>query len=92
MTPRENEPEDLLMRLRRIEGQVRGLQRMIEERRNCEDIITQIIAVRAALDRVGLLAIQRHIDECLPDCSEQTRATLGRAFELLMKLPPTGTL
>ena len=92
MTPKENGPEDLLMRLRRIEGQVRGLQRMIEERRNCEDVITQIIAVRAALDRVGLLAIQRHIDECLPDSSEETRAKLARAFELLLKLPPASTL
>jgi len=88
VTSNENQPEDLLMRLRRIEGQVRGLQRMIEERRKCEDVITQIIAVRAALDRVGFLAIQRHIDECLPDCSEQAREKLGRVLELLMKLPP----
>jgi DNA-binding FrmR family transcriptional regulator len=60
-----DELEDILVRLRRIEGQVRDLQRMIEGRYNCEKVITQLIAVRPELDRVGVIALQRHVDECV---------------------------
>jgi DNA-binding FrmR family transcriptional regulator len=86
MTSSEEKLEDILVRLRRIEGQVRGLQRMIEERRGCEDIITQIMAVRAALDRVGIIAVQQHIHECASGPPEEAREKLGRATELLLKL------
>jgi len=78
--------EDILMRLRRIEGQVRGLQRMVEEQRNCQDIITQLMAVRAALDKVGLITMQRHIDECVSGSPEEARERLKQAMELLLKL------
>ena len=45
--------DDAIQRLRRIEGQMRGLQRMIDEGSECRDIVTQLSAARAALDRVG---------------------------------------
>ena len=45
--------DDVLTRLRRIEGQVRGLQRLIEEGQECKEIVTQLSAARGALDRVG---------------------------------------
>ena len=57
--------QDLLTRLRRIEGQVRGLQRMIEEERDCEAFVQQLAAARKALDKVGLLAITHRVSECL---------------------------
>lgn len=44
---------DVLTRLRRVEGQIRGLQRMIEEGDQCRDIVTQLAAARGALDRIG---------------------------------------
>lgn len=56
---------DLLQRLRKIEGQVRGLQRMIEEDRYCMDVLLQVAAVRAALNRVGLALLQRHTSGCV---------------------------
>jgi DNA-binding FrmR family transcriptional regulator len=56
---------ELITRLRRIEGQVRGLQRMLEEDRECEDVLTQIMAVRSSIDQVGLLLMDHHIDTCL---------------------------
>jgi DNA-binding FrmR family transcriptional regulator len=56
---------ELITRLRRIEGQVRGLQRMLEEGRECEDVLTQIMAVRSSIDQVGLLLMDHHIDTCL---------------------------
>ena len=60
---REN--QDLLDRLRKIEGQVRGLQRMIEESRYCVDILTQVAAVKAGLNKVGLALIESHTRGCV---------------------------
>ncbi len=57
--------EELITRLRRIEGQVRGLQRMLDQGRECEDVLTQIMAVRSSIDQVGLLLMDHHIDTCL---------------------------
>lgn len=56
---------DLLVRLRRIEGQVRGIQRMIEEDRYCVDILMQITAVRSALDSAGLILLEDHTRGCV---------------------------
>jgi len=49
----EDTSEDVIKRLRRLEGQIRGLQRMVEERDSCRDIVTQLAAAKGALDRVG---------------------------------------
>ena len=80
-----------LKRLSRIEGQVRGLARMVEEDRYCIDILTQIAAVRAALKRVEEEILQDHIAHCVEhaivsgDADEQRRKiaelmeVLGRA-------------
>jgi DNA-binding FrmR family transcriptional regulator len=62
--------EALLQRLRRIEGQMRGLQRLVSEHRDCHDIITQLLAARAALNQVGLMLLNDHLDRCLPQTSE----------------------
>jgi len=56
---------DLLTRLKRIEGQIRGLQRMIEEERDCAAFIQQLAAARKALDKVGVLAITHRMSECV---------------------------
>lgn len=55
----------LLARLRRVEGQIRGLQRMVEEDVYCPDILTQVAAARAALDRVGLMLLEDHTRGCV---------------------------
>ena len=60
-----SETEALLTRLRRIEGQIRGIQRMLEEGRGCEDVLTQLTAARSALDQVGLLLMDWHIERCV---------------------------
>jgi DNA-binding FrmR family transcriptional regulator len=79
--------EDILVRLRRIEGQIRGLQRMVDEHRQCEEVITQLMAARAALDKVGLIALQHYVDDCIPSCSESEREQLKKALDLVFKLP-----
>lgn len=57
----------LLRRLRRVEGQVRGIQRMVEDDKYCVDILGQISAVRGALDKVGLHLMSDHIKGCVVD-------------------------
>jgi len=59
------EKDALLKRLRRIEGQVRGVQGMVEDDRYCIDIITQISAAQAALDKVALGLLSQHTDHCV---------------------------
>ncbi|CAN1568814.1 regulator protein FrmR [Caulobacteraceae bacterium] len=61
---RENKPK-LLNRLNRIEGQVRGIGRMVDEDRYCIDIMTQLQAVRAALVKVETELMREHIDHCV---------------------------
>lgn len=60
-----NAKSSVLKRLNRIEGQVRGLSRMVEDDRYCIDIVTQISAARAALDRVELELLQAHVAHCV---------------------------
>jgi DNA-binding FrmR family transcriptional regulator len=57
--------DQLLNRLRRIEGQVRGVERMVEDDRYCIDIVTQISAVQAALDKVALGLLDDHAAHCI---------------------------
>ncbi|MHB8781696.1 MAG: metal-sensitive transcriptional regulator [Candidatus Geothermincolia bacterium] len=55
----------MLRRLHRIEGQVRGIAKMVEREEPCEDVLTQIAAARAALDRVGVYIISHRMRECV---------------------------
>ena len=72
--------DDLLKRLARIEGQVRGIARMVEEERYCIDILTQLSAVDTALEAVGLKLLDEHVRHCV------TRAlTSGDAAEAEIK-------
>ena len=59
--------DHLHKRLARIEGQVRGIDRMIEADRYCVDVLTQIAAVQAALDAVGLAVLDDHVRRCIVD-------------------------
>ncbi len=80
--------EELLARLRRVEGQVRGVQRMVEEERYCIDVLTQISAIQGALDKVALGLLDDHARHCLigegagPDSPEaqadELMAAVGR--------------
>ena len=60
-----NDKDALLRRLRRIEGQVRGLERMVEDERYCVEILDQIAAARTALEQVGLRLLENHARHCV---------------------------
>ena len=57
--------ESIVTRLRRIEGQLRGIQRMLEEGRVCEEVVTQLVAARNAIDQVGVRVLEMHIEQCV---------------------------
>src|SRR5690625_2435783 len=66
VTPRTNdEKKSIANRLKRIEGQVRGIQKMVEEDRYCVDILVQISAINAALKKVGFSLGERHAKHCV---------------------------
>ena len=59
--------EKVVARLRRIEGQVRGIEKMVEDERYCIDVLTQLAAAKAALEGVSLALLEDHIDHCVAD-------------------------
>lgn len=81
--------KDTIQRLRRIEGQIKGIQKMIDDQRPCDEVMTQMMAVRAALDQVAKQVVAMHVDECLATLPpERARAAIGRAIHLLSKMLP----
>jgi CsoR family transcriptional regulator, copper-sensing transcriptional repressor len=68
------ERDDYLKRLRRIEGQVRGLQRMVENDEYCVDILTQIASVTKALQGVGLGLLDEHVRHCVMEAATKDGA------------------
>ena len=73
------------LRLRRIAGQVEGIQRMVEQDRYCVDVLLQIAAVRAALDQAGKLILGAHVETCVADAfaSGHPRERKRKVAELL---------
>jgi CsoR family transcriptional regulator, copper-sensing transcriptional repressor len=65
--------DQLLNRLRRVEGQVRGVERMVEDDRYCIDVLTQISAVQAALDKVALGLLDDHARHCVMGAADEER-------------------
>lgn len=84
IVPASSQPEDtcrhthsyaadkkkLLSRLARVEGQIRGVARMVEDDRYCIDILTQISAINSSMQSIGLLLLQDHIRGCVVDAEE----------------------
>lgn len=76
----------LTIRLKRIEGQVRGVEKMVQEDRYCIDVLTQISAIQAALDKVALGLLDAHTAHCLlgaqehdrPEKTDELMAAVGR--------------
>ncbi|MCX8119093.1 MAG: metal-sensitive transcriptional regulator [Desulfobacterota bacterium] len=63
--------KEILMRLKRIEGQIRGIQRMVEAGAACPDILTQVAAATAALKKVGSTIVRTYMEECLEESRKE---------------------
>ncbi|RDY29124.1 transcriptional regulator [Romboutsia weinsteinii] len=85
-----NDKEALIKRLKRIEGQVKGIQNMVEEERYCVDILVQISAIRSAINKVGTLILDNHVKGCVMssiknDDSEQAEETINELINTINK-------
>ncbi len=67
------EKNSLMTRMRRIEGQAKGIEKMIEENRYCIDIVQQLNALSSAADEVALIILQNHIEGCVTDAIREQR-------------------
>lgn len=85
----EEEKKELLTRLKKIEGQVRGLQRMVEEDTYCPDILTQVSSVTSALNGFNKVLLSAHIKSCvvddIQDGREESVEELLKVLQKLMK-------
>ena len=84
---RDNKPK-LLNRLNRVEGQVRGIAKMVDEGRYCIDVLTQLRAVRAALSKVETEMLNDHLGHCIEDAilagdKQEQRKKAGELIQLL---------
>ena len=80
--------DSIVNRLRRIEGQVRGLQRMVLEGRDCREQIIQVVALRSAVNQVGMALIARHVRCCAQDnllSEDKLPGTMESLIDLLRK-------
>jgi DNA-binding FrmR family transcriptional regulator len=85
------EKDDYLKRLRRIEGQVRGIQRMIDEDAYCIDVLTQISAITKAISSVGIGLLEEHVNHCVMEAArsgddEATREKVAEATRAIERL------
>ncbi|MEX2374958.1 MAG: metal-sensitive transcriptional regulator [Dehalococcoidia bacterium] len=82
--------DQLRTRLRRIEGQVRGITRMLEEGRTCEDVVTQLMAVRSSIDTVGAAVLDQHLCDCIDPMEDpgQQVLALRQAMRLWWRFAP----
>jgi DNA-binding FrmR family transcriptional regulator len=82
--------EDYLKRLRRIEGQVRGIQRMVDEDTYCIDVLTQVAAVTKALQAVSLGLLEDHVAHCVVDAArtsdEEAEVKVREAADAIARL------
>ena len=80
-----NDKEALVKRLKRIEGQVKGIQKMVDEERYCVDILIQISAIRSAINKVGTIILENHIKGCVSQSlkNDDVEATANMIDELM---------
>jgi DNA-binding FrmR family transcriptional regulator len=82
--------EQLLVRLRRAEGQLRGVQRMLESDADCHDVLTQLSAVKAAVDQVGLHLITERLRSCVADGGPACEADFDEAVATFLRYASLG--
>jgi len=77
---------DLISRLRKIEGQAQGIQRMLEDGRDCRDVIYQLASVREATKRASVLLMRHHMRACLTARPESSKETVDDMIKLLLRI------
>ena len=83
-----NYDDDVKRRLRRVEGQVRGVLKMMEEKKNCKDVVSQLSAVRSAVDKAIAYIVAVNLEQCIleeKEAGKDTGKLVQEAVELLIK-------
>jgi DNA-binding FrmR family transcriptional regulator len=78
--------QGLVVRLNRIEGQVRGIRRMVQESRRCLEILQQLAAAEAALNRVSLAVLKVHVESCVPAAAAEGPEPQSKALAELVDI------
>lgn len=71
----EQSKKEALARLKKIEGQIRGLEKMVDDKRYCVDILNQVAAVRRALDSFSMILMKKHVETCVSSAIKANRGT-----------------
>lgn len=85
LTATEDERRRIVNRLKRLEGQIRGLQTMVESGKDCEAVLTQIMAAKSALNQAGLLIIGHSMKTCLLDETKDRDELIDEAIKVFLK-------
>lgn len=85
MEKKKDSKKDIQVRLRRIEGQVKGIEKMLDNNTCCKDVLVQVAAVRAAMNKVGALILKNYAQECMAshDKSEENEMKIDELVETL---------
>lgn len=81
---KSDQRKNIIVRLRRIEGQVRGVQRMIENEAECSEIMNQVAAIKSAVNQVGLLVFENHARDCIARSLSEDDD--GESFDEIVKM------
>ena len=87
---KNNDKEAIIKRLNRIEGQVKGIQKMVEDERYCVDILVQISAIRSAINKVGNIILENHIKGCVSNSiiegdKQESEELISELMEIINK-------
>lgn len=82
----ETQQRDITRRLRSIEGQARGIQRMLAEQRDCQEIIDQLAALRAATHAVTMEAVEAYASQCLRSAGDDPERVVAQLFTIVARL------
>lgn len=81
----EAERKSIVNRLKRLEGQIRGLQSMVDSGKPCDDVLTQVMAAKSALNQIGLRIIGHSMKTCLADEDRSRDELIDEALEVFLK-------
>lgn len=84
-TMEDAERRNLVNRLKRLEGQIRGLQSMLEAGKPCEEVLTQVMAAKSALNQIGLRIIGHSMKTCLAEEDRSREEMIDEALEVFLK-------
>ena len=79
--------EDLIARLKRVEGQIKGVAKMIEEGRNCNEILIQIASIRSAMNKIGIIILENYLKMCIDKMNREKEdlEEIENFFEIFSK-------